>query len=322
MMNKRLRAFLPVLLAVILLLPAHALAADRIDPAREIKLTVSARDGETPLCGEKFDIYLVADAAADGTLMLTDNFARYGVSPADMDDGAWRALASTLEGYILRDHLSPADSGQTDEQGLVSFPNQPASLTPGLYLVLGHVHAQDGNRYTAAPFLIMLPGSDGEGGQWNYAVTAEAKHGRDPDEETEDVTRKVLKVWDDGGNEQLRPREITVQLLRDGVVYDTVVLSDENGWRYTWTDLDGSSQWTVVEQVPEGYTVRITQEGITFVITNTHTQPDLPPVPDHPSEPGLPQTGQLWWPVPVFTALGMLLIAVSLIRRRGRDHEK
>ena len=61
MMNKRLRAFLPVLLAVILLLPAHALAADRIDPEREIKLIVSARDGETPLCGEQCDIYLVAD---------------------------------------------------------------------------------------------------------------------------------------------------------------------------------------------------------------------------------------------------------------------
>lgn len=35
----------------------------------------------------------------------------------------------------------------------------------------------------------------------------------------------------------------------------------------------------------------------------------------------LPQTGQLWWPVPVLTAAGLLCIVAGLLRRRGNRNE-
>lgn len=48
---------------------------------------------------------------------------------------------------------------------------------------------------------------------------------------------------------------------------------------------------------------------ITVEFDNTYTKPD---------EPNLPQTGQLWWPVPVLLIAGLaLLIAGSLRRRKG-----
>lgn len=36
----------------------------------------------------------------------------------------------------------------------------------------------------------------------------------------------------------------------------------------------------------------------------------------------LPQTGQLWWPVPMLIFAGLLCIVVGLIRRRGTNHGK
>ena len=35
----------------------------------------------------------------------------------------------------------------------------------------------------------------------------------------------------------------------------------------------------------------------------------------------LPQTGQLWWPVPVLSAAGLLFVIVGLLRRRGSRYD-
>ena len=69
------------------------------------------------------------------------------------------------------------------------------------------------------------------------------------------MSRKVQKVWEDDGNEANRPEEITVQLLENGTVVDTVILNRKNNWEYTWDDLESSSKWQIVEaDVPAGYT--------------------------------------------------------------------
>ena len=67
--------------------------------------------------------------------------------------------------------------------------------------------------------------------------------------------------------------------------------------------------------VPAGYTVTVTQEGTLFVVTNTY--PGKTP-------PKLPQTGLLWWPVPLLACAGLaLVLAGAGARRRGRgSHEK
>jgi LPXTG-motif cell wall-anchored protein len=56
--------------------------------------------------------------------------------------------------------------------------------------------------------------------------------------------------------------------------------------------------------------------------------PDPSDVPDEPSstkkpkptpppeKPKLPQTGQLWWPIPMLVCAGLLLIIIGLLRRR------
>lgn len=43
--------------------------------------------------------------------------------------------------------------------------------------------------------------------------------------------------------------------------------------------------------------------------------------PPGPTPPPLPQTGQLWWPVPVLLGCGVISLLIGGIRRRGGAHE-
>jgi hypothetical protein len=36
----------------------------------------------------------------------------------------------------------------------------------------------------------------------------------------------------------------------------------------------------------------------------------------------LPQTGQLWWPIPILVAVGLVLIIIGIIRRRNFEYEE
>lgn len=327
-MRKYMISILLSVLAV-LFLPIRVLAAGSIDLTRDVGLTISYQDGNMSLAGAQFDIYLVATVDEFSELTPTEPFSQFNVNIRGPNDDAWRTLASTLEGFVLRDNIIPTDSGETDQHGQISFPNQAEYLKHGLYLILGHRHSQDGHLYEAAPFMALLPTQDKETNTWVYDVTAMPKYDSSPEPDTPDdtITRKVLKVWADEGHASQRPSDVTIQLLRDSEVYDTVTLNSANNWRYTWTELDGRYQWTVVEKELENYTVSVTREGVTFVITNTYSEeipdePTQPPnKPETPDKPTLPQTGQIWWPVPVLAAGGLLLIVLGLLRRRGAGYE-
>ena len=321
---RRMTAALLSVLAVFLLLPLQALAAGSIDLNQDVSLTISYQDGNTPLVGAEFDIFLVATVDEYGELTTTKDFARFNVNISGKEDEAYRTLASTLEGYVLRDNIPPTDSGKTNDEGLASFPTAGKSLKAGLYLVLGRRHTQNSCRYDPAPFIVMLPETDNENNIWVYDVTVNAKFDSsqipdNPDDNT--IDRKVLKVWADDGHEKDRPKEVIVQLLRNGKIYDTVTLNTANNWRYTWSGLDNSYTWTVVEKELEGYTVQVTREGITFVVTNTYNE-NVPDKPTTPTKPTLPKTGRLWWPVPILISVGLLFTVIGLVRHRGNADEK
>ncbi len=364
---------LSLLLTLIFCLAALILPTMAIDADRDVSLTVVYKDGRLPIENAEFNIYLVARADADGRLEFTDSFADCGADLGDTDAGSWRRLASTLKGIVRRDGIAPSDSTVTDGDGLARFPSGDFSLEHGLYLVVGERCVQNGRFYLSSSFMVMLPEYDSESGEWLYAVTADAKHSSDKIPEfPQTITRKVLKVWKDEGSADSRPEEIEVSLLCGGEVYDTVTLSADNNWRYSWSGLDSTLDWTVAEEKLDGYTVEVSLEGITFVITNTRTVPEkppettspdtetappdgttpedtttLPPDETHPSttepdvttapepdvtspteettgapspdEPVLPQTGQLWWPVPVLVSAGLVLIIAGIIAVKARE---
>ena len=281
---------------------------------QEVGLNISCMDSDVPLEGAEFHLYLVSEMDEFGNLSVTEEFSKYHVNIFGNDDESWRVLASTLEGYVRRDQISPMESAKTNDGGLVSFSD---GLVPGLYLVLGESLEQYGRRYVFSPFMVMLSGI----GEEENKITVNAKYSYEEIPDHPELTsRKVLKIWKDDGHKSARPKQIVVQLLCDGEVYDTVTLNVQNNWRHIWSELDNSHSWTLVEKELEHYTVEIVQEGITFVVTNTF-EADTPKDPV-PPDPTLPQTGQLWWPVPMLISAGLLFILIGLIFRRGRDSEK
>ena len=343
MAKNRIAGLLLCLLMLVAVLPERAYAIDPIDLERETTLTVWFHDEDKNLPGVRFDLYRVADSGRFAEFTLTGEFSEYPVVINDLDAAGWKAAAETLAGYVQRDKVTPLDSGTTGEDGKVTFPTgEEIKLMPGLYLVVGAVRSIGGYRYMPQPLLISLPNRVAEEHQWSYDVTTSPKYerkptgGGGPGEST--LERKVLKVWDDGDSED-RPESIQVQLLKNGEVMETVTLSAENNWRYTWSGLNAEDTWQVVEkETPEGYTVTVGREGITFVMTNTKgPDEEIPeePTPEGPTEPPeelpdeptptgptLPQTGQLWWPVPVLACAGMLLFLLGWARKEKAGREE
>lgn len=315
---------------LLLLLPMQAFAAEPIDTTKNVVLTIQYKHEGTPVTGIPFHLYRVADISSDNTFKLTGDFKNYPVKVNELSSSDWKALADTLTGYVLRDGLKPLNSGITDENGILSFPTG-GTLRPGLFLVIGEHAAVDGFDYTTEPFLICLPNLDAAGEVWEYDVGVTPKYIRrdisiiPPQSE---ISRKVLKVWEDDCEEG-RPEKVTVSLLCDDEVYETVELDEKNSWQFLWTELpeygsDGHAiEWRIVENEVKGYTVAMRREGITFVVTNTKS-PDMPPdnPPDTPPDtpPDLPYTGMLWWPVPLLACAGLLfLLAGRLVGKRKAD---
>lgn len=301
--NKRnLSALLALVLALLLALPAMA--------AGSAGLTIYHERENV-----RFDLYHVA-VASDAGWQSTDDFAAYPVTLPDEDSPAadWRAAAETLAAYVAQDTPIPAASGRV-ASGSVQF----GALEEGLYLAIGETVRQNDTLYIPVPVLIHVQG--------DTAVTIKAEETAVTPEPAEYT---VAKVWQ--GGENARPLSVTVQLLCDGQPDRTVTLNALNGWRYTWTSEPGHL-WQVAEQnVPDGFTVAVEQDGLAFTVTNTWQQPGQPeqpgqpgstPVPATPSTGGtLPQTGQLWWPVPLLVILGVICVGVGRFRaRRKRKHD-
>lgn len=264
-------------------------------------ITLHFNRNETPVAGARFRAYLVAEDAGSGEYVLTDRYRAY---PVDLGEDP-QALTETLAAYIRRDGLPCSADGVTDAAGVLILTDLPE----GLYLILGDRVEASGADVIPADCLLSVPARHG------FNVDADVKSEVKLPEPPETLVRRVLKIWNDAGHERQRPAEVTAQLLRDGEVYDTVRLSRENNWRHTWDGLDASCRWEVTELDCPGYTVRAGLSGVTFTLTNTYAS-DTPP--DQPAKPAarLPQTGQLWWPVPLLAVLGALLLGLAALRRR------
>lgn len=259
--------------------------------------------------GAVFSVYRVAEMTQQG-YVLTGSFANYPVSPVADDTEQWLSLAATLAAYAARDQIAPDASGEIAHNQLTC-----TGLLPGLYLVVGSVTTQDRTVYHPIPFLIaMEEGKDS---------TASVKW----EEETLPVVRAdytVQKVWQDTNFAENRPDFVTVQLLENGKVMETVTLSEENHWQHTWKQLPAAGQWQVTEQdVPQGYTVTVSQNGKAFTVTNTYQQTPTtePTEPEDPAKPGGPDTGDYRQPL-LYALLGGIALCVLAILLVTRPRKK
>lgn len=349
-MIKKVSKLLIICLSVILLtVPSTVHAIDKIDLDAPVSLTIttavpaSAEITPSAMAGMSLDLYKVADTNEWAEFTLAGEFEDYNVRVNGLDSEGWRDLAQTLSGYADRDDIPSLITQTLSASGNVDF----GTLTPGLYLIDGQEFNVGEVIYTPTPFVICLPSRSEGSGTWDYSVQVSMKMEiRVVEKETTAIS--VHKVWKDEGFESFRPESVTAQLLRDGELYDEVELNAENDWRYTWETLEADHQYNVTELDLEFYEVSVAAEDDCFVITNSSPesgtdengeggnpageQGDKPEKPDQSSGNGdvevegeedgkLPQTGVLWWPVPVMVAVGLMLIIAGILKRRGAESE-
>lgn len=271
-----------------------------------------------------YSLYRIADYSEMGEFTFVEPFSDYSLSVDNLDNEGWRALASTLSGYIERDDLQPLDIKKTDNQGFLTWEN----ISKGLYLIVGEIKLDDQYIYTPMPVLVTVPNLE-TNGEWNNQPIVCPKYNKDLIETDKTVDHTVTKIWDDKENEQYRPKTIEVQLLKNGEIYDTVTLNENNNWEHTWKNLSMKFQWNVVEKkVPDNYTGTSIQENNDFIITNTYHNRSVnvndnkenandkeTHINNHDetiNQEKLPFTGQIWWPVPLFIGVGLLMIGYGM----------
>lgn len=235
-----------------------------------------------PVSNMQVSLYRVADENYN----LVDAFSHYSIDLKQDVQGA----ANALENRILMEGIEADASNSSDSSYKASF----TGLESGIYLVVGKEVFQDGVFYMPQVSLVSLSGD----------LSVDLKY-----EMSDKPSRiHVLKVWKKD-NKKSRPKSIEVCLLRsDGIVVDKVILNSDNQWTYTWDNLSTSYTYSVMEtSVPSGYKESCTREKDTIVLTNTGNFMDKVKKKDEV----LPNSGQLWWPVPVLLFVGLVLFGLG-----------
>lgn len=314
---KKMETIVPVLLAIIILIAGFTpsvYAYEKIDMSKPVTLAVQFTGDADKVPGMPFKAYRIASVDENVNFTFTSTYAGYGIAIPN-DQAGYRAMAETLSGYIARDGIAPDVAASTDENGRADF----GTVEKGLYLILANRYTNEATNvtYFATPTLVAVPNST-DGNSWIYDVVVSPKYTSIPPlptTEGETIDINVLKVWSGEADAAKRPTYVYAELICDGEVIDTVTLNSGNNWRHTWTDLDAEKTYNVTEkQVPAGYTVTITRDGYTYTMNNYGG--GTPPVTP-PNTPRLPQTGQLWWPIPVLVGAGLASIIAGVIRKKN-----
>ena len=284
-----------------MLFPMHIFAAAKEDVTLTIK---------HPISDISCRVYKVAEFSEAGLYKLVkpfDHFAdevelldKIEQTPGEMTTNEWRQLGITLNNY-LNESVSYEVIEGIIKEGMAVF----SDIDTGLYLITVDSAEIDGKIYVSPSMLSAIPNLK-ESGEWNYQVELDFE----PKLGSTDIydSYSVQKIWKSHTTAEPVKREITVDLYAEGMTkpYDTVKLNEKNNWSYTWKDLPEGNVWSVKErEVPENYKVLYSQNGAYFVIENVYYPPGTPP------EPPLPQTGQLWWPVPILMAFGLFFVILG-----------
>lgn len=322
------------------------------------------------LPGMHWKLYHAADRNADGTFTLKSGFEKYSIVMDDSTAAALADTAQTFEVYASLDHsIQPVGEKEAGADGKLVFDD----LSAGFYLLCGENYKLGDTYYIPSPVMIELLAD----GNQVYDMEATPKYVvKDASEGGFEYT--VKKVWaNDETQTWNRSTYITVDIYCDGERFETVTLSDDNDWTYSWKS-NSVHRWNVLETyVPDSYVVVYRANETQFVIVNTFTgdssitdtnttvttddndhdtmtttvTTDSPPVDTQTTSDSnttdtgttvthttshrqttakttsktttrtttgtstgekLPQTGQLWWPVPALAAAGVILMAIGL----------
>lgn len=307
-MKKSFIRILSLVFCLVFLFGSSCVFANEINLSQKCSLTLKYTKENKIFSDLEIKIYRIATFTDDLEFKADAPFDSYPVRINGVTSQTeWNEVASTLRGYIEADGIIPYRVQKTDADGNVEFND----LDTGLYLIGGLSVNADGTNYTFYDSMMVLPSKDGD--SYVYDVTAKPKSTQS-EPSTQEKTYTVLKLWQDEGHTDKRPASVTVDIVKNGQLEETVTLSSANNWTYSFTLSDPNASISVVERkVAKDYTVKVTEKDSSFIIINTwNTQQTDEPV-DPPTTP--PQTGDtsslgLWMLLLCISGLSLIVLGV------------
>lgn len=291
-MKKRLINYITIL-TVLLLLGVSNVSANSniIDISKKGSLNISLSTNDSKVIkGAEITIYKVGDVVVENSNLIFKNVPE--INSCKIDFTKVENITTSMVECIQNTNVKK-ETNKTDREGKVSFTN----LDLGLYLVVQTNEVKGYSKIDS--YLTMIP--EEIDNKWIYDITSTPKT-----EIYQTIDVKVIKVWNKQNENSKLPEFVTIQLLKDDEVLDTVELNKENNWTYTWLDIEKSDKYTVKEiDIPDGYTATYKNEGYTFTITNTDK---------------LPLTGQLKWPIIVLFSTGVLFITLGIYESKREQN--
>lgn len=289
-----------ILLSILMLYSTniYALEGNTIDfnSKGSIEITLNEKTDNEKIEGAEILLYKVADTKSENHNLMFEYIEGLKSCNASLNDLETKSKSEEIEKCINENIKSLKQI--TDINGIVKYND----LDLGLYLVKQNNIVEGFSKIDS--FLVMIPKIANN--KWIYDIKSTPKT---------DIIRvidiNVKKVWNtstSNTNDSIKiPRSIEVELLLNDKVIDTVKLSKDNNWSYTWENLAKSEEYTIKEiNVPKGYTPSYQKDNNTFIVTNTST---------------LVQTGQMLWIVMLLIITGITFIIISIIYDRKTNEQ-
>ena len=273
-----------------------ARAAELADPAQKVSLTIEAQQNGRAVSGMELSLRRVAEMDARGQFALMGSYQSSGVSVDGLTSSSqWNQAAKELNDFAAEESI-PADVWTvTEGQGVCTIDG----LESGLYLVAAETLENAEGRYDAAPFLVALPMLENEA--WNYDPTVLPK-----------IQFTAVPVSPEP-SAPVSPEPSSPVNPEPSAPVSPEPSAPVSPEPSAPVSPEPSSP---VSPEPSG---PVSPEPESSASPSPSGQPAASPTPSPGANEGLPQTGQLNWPIPLLALLGMLLAAAGCLLRRRHE---
>lgn len=345
---------------MICMIAAMAVPGLNVMAAANGTLTLVCRTETTILSGMKWDIYSAAERDSEGELQLVEPFSDYSISFEDKSVSGFLEVAKTMENYVVVDNISPLKPSQTsDANGELSF----TGLDVGLYLLVGQNVTIDDITYIPSPMLVEMteegetvidllayPKFTLRPTRVGTEEVLTMKKVWNDDDNLKALRPTAIKV------EIYRNGELfdNVELTAENDWFYSWTGDPDDDWRiiereipvpytviYKMNDVQYVVENTISDQGEDDITTTTTTTTTTTITTttttgtgsddeetsasttSTQTVTTTAPVTTTTKKEDLPQTGQLWWPVPVLGIAGILFFVFGWqLSAKSKDEEQ
>ena len=195
-----------------------------------IKITLQEKENKQGINGAEISLYQIANANEKDNNLVFNYVEELEMCEADLSNFKDESLTENIKKCISETTTNTKKI--TDSNGIVKFND----LKLGLYLVK-QTNKVEGFS-SIDEFLVMIPKNIDS--NWTYNIEAKPKT-----EIYQTIDLQVIKEWNKQNKNNKLPESVTIELLKDEEVIDTVTLSELNNWTYTWDDIEKSDKYSV-----------------------------------------------------------------------------